>query len=223
MKLDELGSFASSIGLIKSSCRLVASEFLRWQEDILKPWGFKIEVETVDSTLSQALAKLKPRTSPIITKYLFWPLADNWTMYIDNGVHGSDASPPSVLATRLDVDAVRVVMCLDDLPAGNTRNATFYANILEYYRGNKEIRHIFASNDGGVWRFGQSGEPFSFENTEAYKSRSIRNRFTASMLLEYLSNLGIDLQSEDFGGRDGSGYVLKKQGKMPANFCEHND
>ncbi len=100
----------------------------------------------------------------------------------------------------------------------------YRATILEYYANGIERRHVFVANDGGKWKFGESGEPFPFENTEVYKVRSIKDRFTNAMLLEYLKKLGANLtDSHSPLAENGPGYLLTKHGKMPATFKEFRD
>ena len=46
--------------------------------------------------------------------------------------------------------------------------------------------------DSGRWTFEARGTEQPFEELEAYDSQRVRDRFTRSMLLRYLSALGID-------------------------------
>lgn len=219
MNVVSFGKFSSSFGLIKGPAKSVAESFLEWQQNILREWGFRLEMTERPGELSAALNALYPRTTPIATRYLFWPLDKDWTLYFDNGVNGSDAGPPSVLSSRLGVDAMRVVMADESVDPTSGQVTQYAATILEYYVSGVERRHIFAANDGGKWKFGESGEPFSFENTSQYKVRAIKDRFTNLMLLGYLKELGVDLS--DVG--DGPSYLLTKHGKMPATYKEFSD
>lgn len=185
---------ASSFGLVKLSCNAVAQEFLAWQQEILKGSGFSLALHERNGEICSALGELYPRVAPIITKYLFWPLDENWTFYFDNGITGSDAGPPCVLSSRLSVDAIRVAMVDETVESSSGRVTRYRATIFEYYSRGIERRHIFASNEGGKWRFGHSGEPFPFENVAAYRARSMQDRFTEAMLLDYLRALGVDLR-----------------------------
>lgn len=221
MNVVEFGEFSSSFGLIQSPVKVVAASFLAWQQTILRDWGFGLDMAEYQGTLGAALNALYPRTTPIVTKYLFWPLDENWTLYFDNGINGTDAGPPAVLSSRLGVDAIRVVMADEGVNPTSGQVTQYRATILEYYANGTELRHVFVVNDGGKWKFGESGEPFSFENTEVYKGKSIKDRFTNAMLLEYLEKLGPNLiGSSSTLGRSGLGYLLTKRGKMPETFKE---
>lgn len=220
----DFGKFSSSFGLVKSPGKLVAESFLAWQNEILREWGFELKLEVRQEKLDDALGALFPRTAPIVTKYLFWPLNESWTLYFDNGVNGTDAGPPNVLSSRLGVDAMRVVMADEILNPSSGQIAQYRATILEYHSRGVEQRHIFVANDGGKWKFGESGEPFPFENTAAYKAKSIKDRFTNAMLLGYLKELGAGISNDQsVHAEHGPCYLLTKHGKMPATYKEFKD
>lgn len=224
MNVVDFGKFSSSFGLVQAPSDLVAESFFIWQQEILRQWGFELKLQVREGKLDDALNALCPRTAPIVTKYLFWPVNENWTLYFDNGVNGTDAGPPSVLSSRLGVDAMRVVIADEILNPSSGQIMQYRATILEYYSRGVEQRHIFVANDGGKWKFGESGEPFPFENTAAYKARSVKDRFTNAMLLNYLKELGADISNGHFAlAEHGSGYLLTKHGRMPANYKEFKD
>lgn len=221
MNLVNAGKFPSSFGLVKAPGNVVVESFLAWQKEVLRQYGFELRLEMRQDDLGGALQALLPRTAPITTKYLFWPLNEHWTMYVDNGVNGTNAGPPQVLSSKLGVEAIRVVMADDILDAPNGHTMHYGASILEYYQEGVERRHIFVANDGGKWKFGQAGEPFPFEDMAAYKLKSIKQRFTNTMLRGYLEELGADMGDGSFAGAEHvHGYLLTKHGKMPATCQE---
>jgi hypothetical protein len=76
------------------------------------------------------------------------------------------------------------------------RDDSFAATVLEVFEPDAEPplackRTISAANDGGTWRFSQSGPPFPFEDITAYRQRSIRERFTTTLLYRYLDRLKV--------------------------------
>jgi hypothetical protein len=178
----------------------------------------------VSGPISDALKKLLPRTAPISTSYLFWPLNEEWTLYFDNGHLGTDASPPSVLASRLHTDGIRICLADELVEPGTGRVLQYGATIFEYFEDAEARRFIYAANDGGRWVFNQGGTPFHFEVTETYKSRLVRDRFTASILLQYLNelNAGIDEGSES-PNEYGPGRLIIKTGEMPRNYVEFHE
>lgn len=224
MLVQQFGTFRNSFGLIKGHCPAVAQDFQDWQNEFLPKYGFQLSESTVTGPISEALKKLLPRTAPISTSYLFWPLNEEWTLYFDNGRLGTDASPPSVLASRLRTDGIRICLADELIEPGTGQVLQYGATIFEYFEDSKARRSVYNANDGGKWIFNQSGEPFHFEVTETYKSRLVRDRFSAPILLRYLNelNAGIDNSSEspnDFG----PGKLVIKTGKMPGNFVEFHE
>jgi hypothetical protein len=62
-----------------------------------------------------------------------------------------------------------------------------------------DFRAIYCVNEGDRWIFDASGgTPWRFEETEPYKARRIRDRFTYDMLVRYLRALKIDAYSPEF-------------------------
>lgn len=94
---------------------MLSQGFLDWQMTFLPERGMRLAEEPIAGTISDALRKLLPRTVPIVTRYLFWPLNEEWTLYFDNGRLG--ASQASVLAAKL-----RRLSCRDCLCVGCARS-----------------------------------------------------------------------------------------------------
>lgn len=220
MNVENLGRFRDSFGLVRAPCEAVAEEFFNWQQAILKPYGFKLSRERMEGPLLGVLDALIPRTAPITIRYLFWPLGP-WTLYFDNGIGGTDASPPEVLSGRMQVDAIRAVAAIEQIEP-NGRVKEYGATMFEYYTAGAPRRIVFAADDGGRWKFDQIGEPFAFEELDRYKARSIRERFTPPMLFRYLRQLGVPLEDEASAAAEerGGGFLVKKHGKMPQPFRE---
>jgi hypothetical protein len=53
-------------------------------------------------------------------------------------------------------------------------------------------------NDGGRWRFEESGKRFPFEQVGRYEDGRKRDRFTREMLRDYLRAFSIEPFSDDF-------------------------
>ena len=80
-------------------------------------------------------------------------------------------------------------------------SAEYPANIWEVYdplSQNGRGRTIYASNDGGKWVFGQSGEPYEFENLNSYEAKLKRDRFNRDLFKSYLAEFKLYPFSEDF-------------------------
>jgi hypothetical protein len=221
MHIQEFGSFAVQFGLIKGSCEIVSQGFLDWQMTFLPDYGMRLAAAPIGGTISDALLKLLPRTAPIAVKHLFWPLNEEWTLYFDNGRLGTDASPPSVLASRLHTDGIRISLA-DHLADRSSRKVLQYgATIFEYFENTNVRRSIFAMNDGGTWVFGQEGTAFPFEDENAYKARLVRERFSRTLLLQYLRELNASLDGvSESPFEHGPGKLIVKSGQMPRDFKE---
>jgi len=60
------------------------------------------------------------------------------------------------------------------------------------------LRSLSLVNDGGRWVFTASGEPSAFEHPEAHQATKVRERFTESLLKEYLSAMGLFPFNDDY-------------------------
>ncbi|MDR2171145.1 MAG: hypothetical protein LBP59_13460 [Planctomycetaceae bacterium] len=78
-----------------------------------------------------------------------------------------------------------------------------------------QIRHIYVAKSDDRWVFASEGAPLSFEKTENYSKKRIKDRFTYDMLIEYTGFLGLQIVDEDFYGprMAFAGYRLKTPGK----------
>jgi hypothetical protein len=83
-------------------------------------------------------------------------------------------------------------------------------------------RSIFAANDGGQWKFAANGQPFAFEDSDRYKVRRIRDRFTPDMLDEYLRNFGIQFFSPDFYNVAQPAFLISKDGPVAIGLKEYS-
>lgn len=117
-----------------------------------------------------------------------------WTAVLTDGPTGTDVGMvPSLAARQLDCLAARATAT--EGAVIEVFDPTAVEHILRHRRS------IAAADDGGRWVFHQSGEPFDFEDVEAYDRRRIRDRFTPTMLAEFLGALGIPLgQDLDLAG-----------------------
>ena len=126
--------------------------------------------------------------------------AQDWSVMFTDGPLGTDTGlVPQRAAQHLGVTGIRAT-------SSEPGPKTFSASILEIYDPNVETPHLLralaAAHNGYTWSFDDYGEPFDFENTDAYQQRRIRDRFTRDMLLQYLRELGvpeIDLDTETRG------------------------
>jgi hypothetical protein len=125
-------------------------------------------------------------------RFAFVATHSRWTAFFSNGFLGTDAAGAmSVLAGRLGCKGMRVVSVDQTLPSKPARtDEGDYGSVQweVYGKDGKTLRTIFSANDGGKWKFGESGVAFPFEEAEAYSLKSIRARFTEEMLSRYLKH-----------------------------------
>jgi len=214
----------SSMGLIRADAETAADCYQCWQNEILQDFGMNISSTKGNMSTAQALESLLPLTSPIRTRFVFLGTKSKWSVFFDNGVQGTDAaSAMIVMAGKLNCECIRVFQAKQTLPDNPTKQSrgNYGATILEVYgSGGATRRSIYAANDGGNWKFGQSGTPYQFEDRSAYDRRSIKERFTCAMLVDYLKNL--DARPFDANWYTGEAIILRKEGALPKNLVEHS-
>lgn len=183
--LDHWWPVTQDFGLIRSNLDRVASA----RKEMYADAGLSIYSEPVKAPLQDCLSRLEP-LSPAPHMELYLATTFGWTAYFANGCRGSDPFlPMKQLSDAVGTMALRACT--------SPETALYRAVILEVYDTHKAgadewgyRRSIAAANDGGKWVFEQSGEPFSFEETQKYTKKRKRDRFTKRMLDAYLTGLG---------------------------------
>lgn len=221
---DRWAPVTSELGFLETSAEHAARVFTAWQDRLLAPRGIAVEVRPVSGPLEQALSTLLPLTSPEPRRHLFMPTRSAWTAYVENAREGTDAaSAMGYMARTVGCRGMRVVAVPHTYRKGQGR---YGAVMLEVYGPHRthwlnHLRTIHASNEGGRWVFGQSGEPFPFEKLERYQERRVRDRFTFDMLKEYLSHLGLAPFEESFYLPEGApGWRVEKTGPVVSTHEE---
>lgn len=167
---------------------LPAAAFSTWLIAELGPQWVQREVGCESG---QILGTLDRHPDVGIDRYLLFS-SSGWTAVLNNSKLGTDMGMiPSIAARRLECMAIRAVTAED-------RKDSYGATILEVFdpTGTLPLRRrrtISAANNGGGWRFDQSGEPFSFEDEASYSLRRIRDRFTPALLYRYLDCLNVPI------------------------------
>ena len=211
------GILGTSVGLVKARANDAAESFLAWQTEIGRAYGFTLGIEEIPCDLGYALGNLFPLTAPIRKRYCFLPVSPEWTAFFDNSVLGTDASGPMVvLARKLNTLAIRAVCAPHTMPPKVTKDTTgcYGANILEVYNEKGDVlRSVYCANDGGKWKFGQSGTPFDFENLSQYEVSRVSEKFTEEMLHRYLTHLAVDAFDEtSYSMTSSSGFFFQRMG-----------
>ncbi len=145
----------------------------------------------------EELFALLPLTNQGLGRAVFVPLGSEWLLYLNNWVGGTDpVSVCHLVATQAKCRTIKVVLTQRKRPY-------WPACVLETHNGARVNSHILwerligARNDGGRWKFDLEGDPFPFEEFEAYKRLRVRDRFTGDMLFRYLAALGVPPVAEE--------------------------
>lgn len=224
-----LAPITSTIGFLEVPAAEAVAAFLDWYRGIHEPLGRRLTQRRVGGGLEPALLSLLPLVSVLRTKHLFVPTASPWCAFFDNGHRGADAfSVMSTLARRLSCRGMQVTAVPDTIE-GEYQGARgeYGAVVLEIYGPERTHflnyqRSIGAVHDGDRWSFDAGGTPFPFEETERYRARRVRDRFTFDMLERYLRELGLSAFEEDFylPGPAAEAVLIEQTGARPPGARE---
>ncbi|NZA27702.1 hypothetical protein H0E84_15075 [Luteimonas sp. SJ-92] len=88
-----------------------------------------------------------------------------------------------------------------------------------HYKNGKLNRAVRVMRDPG-WQFWEHGEPFPFENTEKYKVLPKHKRVDRALLLEYLSEYGANVASDDFWRTETEALTFPMKPEIVARMTE---
>lgn len=144
-------------------------------------------------SLDDAMRDLAP--APVKSRYGLLDVA-GWTVLMNNTPLGTDVGLLHRHAAReLRCRAVRAVCVDDDQPGYPARMLSVYGPDGDPTDAFVE-RSIAAANDGGRWVFQTHGRPYPFEDLTAYQRRRKTDRFTSTMLYDYLRALDVPIDTE---------------------------
>ncbi|MFW0767443.1 hypothetical protein ACN0IV_16595 [Trabulsiella odontotermitis] len=211
----------SEIGYLQCDVDVAVNVYSQWMKKIQALRGVDVITTPFSSdSLHIALLKLLPLTSIERRRVLFIPVEKGWSAYFDNGWRGADAgSVISYLSRTIGCKGVR--SCY--IPNLSNRLG---AVIMEIYSAtNTEfintLRSVSAINDGRKWLFSAAGKIQPFEYVDKYKATKIKDRFTESMLKDYLMYLGIHAFDNDCY-YSSKYFLVEKKGPMAVSAKEYN-
>lgn len=180
----------SAIAFINETPELIVNELIKWQTPLIEKYKNSLSTVQINEDFTNTLLSLCPLTTAERRKYLLIPINSEWTAFFDNGHTGTDRTAPKVLGRKLNKSTIYV-----------SSSKSLEENTFEYY-GIKDneyqlIRSIAVIKES-KWEFHQYGKMFDFENTDTYKSRIIKSRFTNEILVHYLNHLGISLNNLNY-------------------------
>lgn len=225
-----LGPITSSMGFIQCMPDVASRAFIQWQQPIQAARGVELARREVLGDFPSRAEELLPLTSVEARRFLFAPTRSSWSAYLDNGWRGTDAySVVSTLCQSVGCRGLRVVCREESATNDAGRGGGVGATILEVYEAStvgcqflNTRRSIFVANDGGKWRFEANGDQLEFERPEYYSASRVRERFTPSILGEYLQQLGIEFFSSDFYEAGTPSFVVSKIGPSAKGLREYS-
>ena len=137
-------------------------------------------------------ADLAPQ--PVLSQRAFVPVTGTWTALFTNGPLGTDVGVlPERAARDLRVRGIRAV----HIARGRVWPArTLEVNSPSGAESGVTSRVLYSTNDGGRWRFWNSGEPFTFEESADYSQLRKSDRFNADTLSRCLRHLAVPIDVE---------------------------
>lgn len=193
---DRLAPLTDTFGFLRCPIEVAKSAFLVWQRPIQERRGTFLHERQVAGPLETILRELLPLTSVESRRFAFIPTHSEWTAFVDNGHHGTDAfAPISYLAKKIGCTGVRATDALPGLTQGGTIFEMYSPEDTDWL--NIE-RTISAIPTDGRWAFSASGSMLSFEKAEFYERRRIKDRFDSEILKQYLGEIGIDAFNTSF-------------------------
>lgn len=189
------------VGFLDAPARDIALRDQEWCEGL----GRRATVTPLSGEIACLLDRL-PVLNNAGNRWLLLPTRSSWTAYLDNFLTGTDASSYLGAAmVRNNCRSIRAVAAPDlkKLVRGKGKLERAYKSVmLEYDEpaaepGKRRNRSIASTNDGH-WVFYALGEPFGFEELDAYQQPKKQDRFTVHMLSRYLAHLGLHPFDTDF-------------------------
>lgn len=145
------------------------------------------------------LRRLEPLTGGSTPREVLVRAGPRWTAYFDNSLQGTDAVSTigclaeTVKCQGLAIDVVPHTLGIPGPEDGRMGGVQFQlfgplkTDFINY------VRTVSAAYDGSKWLFTLAGTEQAFEETEAYRARRVRDRFTSQMLERYCRALGIEV------------------------------
>lgn len=196
---------------------VLVNAFVRWQNSILEPFGASLEASALDCNTESGISLVLPLVTPVPTRYLFSQLTDGWISMISNSHLGADSAQLMQISRICQCTGVKAMARGDAFTTGGVRNS-YGATIFESFNSGDPIRSVFCANDGGRWKFGQSGVPYSCEDLLAYSNRSVKTRFDMAALTTLLAELKIfPIRADRPGDVRLSSVLVSRRGELPTS------
>jgi hypothetical protein len=200
--MDKYAPVTSGFSIVGARLDEVVDHWLAWQREGWEVNGFKMPVLHMDGSLAAKLDALLPLDS---RARLMTETRDGRIAIFANFCQGDGSSDAPYLARYFERDNLRVVLSerrkydgkavLNTLPSIQFDWAG-YGIKSDHWLGYK-TRSIAAHMENR-WEWHEHGEPFPWEETEAYTAKRIKDRLTPEMVERYAKHMGIDLFDPDY-------------------------
>ena len=213
---ERFAPITSSIGFLELPLEEVAFGLEEWRRSLYA----KVTRNRLDEGFPRVLHRLEPLTGGAVPRELLVS-AGGWTAYFDCSVRGTDADPViRRLARTLGCGGVtiRATPSTAGLPGirdgryGSVQFQMFGPIETEWLN---HVRSVAVAFDGNRWQFVQAGTEQPFEETDTYKVRRVRDRFTSEMLERYCKAIGIEVFDPSFYGPEA--VLFSSEVVMPEN------
>jgi hypothetical protein len=183
----ELRPAGLAIAFLRRPIADVRTELIAWRGRLGQ------ELSVSDSlAFPTCVERLDPYEMPWTTELLIG--CGDWCAYTNNAIGGGDLSgPPGYLSRALGCDVVHAV----HVPKHPPGHASTQFGLV---RPDGTSRTLAAHAEDGRWSWHAAGEQLSFERSERYTARLIRERLDRELLVEYLGALGIRVDDPGFYG-----------------------
>lgn len=171
-------------------------------------------------TLREQILAVCPLVDRGVSREVIIPVTPEWSAYFGNGWRGTDlSSVVPMLSRNLGCLAIAVT-CTPDL--GRRPHKRYGARIVEVYAASATaIRAIWASNDGGRWVSGTTGQPVPEEDAAWMAPPSAKDRFTQRDLRQFVSRMVPGALDTDTWLADPS-FCVASRGATVVTATEHD-
>ena len=183
---DRLAPMTSTMLFFELDIVELVVRFYRFKRKITRDHrrlGFSLATKTVSGNLETVLRSLLPLISVDIRKFLFIPTASPWVAFVSNGWNGTDPTSSTYYAKLFQCRVLRVTAVPHTIRGkwpdvrGRFGAVMFEVNV-PAEDPQKGLRRAIVAMNEDRWIFENIGEPFPFEDTERYKAKRVRDRFT---------------------------------------------
>ncbi len=214
---ERFAPITSSIGFLRLDLDEAVGALTGWRRSLDRG---RVSSNKVETGFPDCLHSLEPLTAGARPRELLVEASDGWTAYFDCSLRGTDAvSAIGYLARKAACQGLAIETVPHTAGTAGVENGRYGSVQFQMFGPLKThsinyVRTIAVAFDGGRWVFSASGTEQWFEETEAYRSRRVRDRFTSEMMGRYCKALDLDVY--DPGAYGLRSALVESEVKMPS-------